>query len=131
MTPTNPPPRVRLEPTPTGFTIIRLSDETAVGAAIIEYDAEGPWIASLCIDAPHRGYGAGSEAAWRLTRHYTDAGTPRLRAWAPPDVGLAVYFWSRMGFRPLHGPGPHGGIWFERSLTTAQANPSRAHERAG
>lgn len=117
MTPTNPPPRVRLEPTSTGFDVIRLSDDVSVGSAIIETDDEGPWIATLCIALEHRGYGAGSEAAWHITQHFAQQGTLRLRAWAPPDIGLAVYFWSRMGFRPLHGPGPNGGIWFERSFS--------------
>ena len=37
-----------------------------------------------------------------------------IKAWAPPDLGLAVYFWVRMGLSPLHGEGPDGGIWFER-----------------
>jgi hypothetical protein len=43
-------------------------------------------------------------------------GNPSRALWAPPDLGLAVYFWSRMGLRPLNGPGPDGGIWFERVL---------------
>ena len=73
-------------------------------------------IRTLCIDSARRGYGAGTEAAQMLleaARGKADT----VRAWAPPDLGLAVYFWIRMGLQPLHGEGPEGGIWFERTLT--------------
>jgi GNAT superfamily N-acetyltransferase len=74
------------------------------------------FIAELCIQPACRGYGLGTETA-RLVREAAEAGPWRvLRAWAPPDLGLAVYFWCRMGLRPLHGEGPDGGIWFERTV---------------
>ena len=86
----------------------------ALGHVSLEDEGDTLVIRELCIDAARRGLGAGSECA-RLIRGYAEAGRWRaLRAWAPPDVGLAVYFWSRMGFRPLFGDGPDGGIWFER-----------------
>ena len=44
-----------------------------------------------------------------LTAACDNAGVPLLRAWAPPHLGLSVYFWIRMGFSPLHGEGPEGG----------------------
>jgi hypothetical protein len=74
------------------------------------------FIRELCIDLPHRGFGLGSETA-RLVGAAAARGDWRmLRAWAPPDLGLATYFWSRMGLRPRFGAGPDGGIWFERVL---------------
>ncbi|GIW17239.1 MAG: hypothetical protein KatS3mg064_0396 [Tepidiforma sp.] len=70
----------------------------------------------LCIEREHRGYGAGSEAARLLAGAAKAAGWAGLRARAHPEYGLSVYFWIRMGFRPLHGEGPEGGIWFVREF---------------
>jgi ribosomal protein S18 acetylase RimI-like enzyme len=70
----------------------------------------------LCIEREHRGYGAGSEAARLLAGAAKAAGWTSLRARAHPEYGLSVYFWIRMGFRPLHGEGPEGGIWFVREF---------------
>jgi hypothetical protein len=78
-------------------------------------------VESLCIDEALRGYGRGSDAARMLTSMAAARGWRRLRAWAPPDRGLAVYFWVRMGLRPLFGDGPDGGIWFERELPAGQS----------
>ena len=96
--------------------IVRLSDGAAVGAVSLETNATTLTIQSLCIDSPARSYGCGSEAAWLLVRAAEASGYQLLRAWAPPTHGLAVYFWFRMGFHPLHGEGPEGGIWLERQL---------------
>ncbi|MDZ7726708.1 MAG: hypothetical protein U5Q44_00135 [Dehalococcoidia bacterium] len=75
-------------------------------------------VASLCVDKERRGYRLpGSEAARLLVDAAADAGYhARITAWAPPDNGLAVYFWYRMGLRALHGEGPNGGLRFERTL---------------
>ncbi|MFN0146459.1 MAG: GNAT family N-acetyltransferase [Dehalococcoidia bacterium] len=90
-----------------------------LGHLALEDDGETLFIRELCIDAGARGLGAGSECV-RLLRDYAEAGQWRvLRAWAPPDIGLAVYFWSRMGLRPMFGEGPGGGIWFERRLDSS------------
>lgn len=97
-----------------GFDVLRRSSGERVGGIVLEAGADHLTIRSLCIDEAHRSYGAGSEAARLLTAACDDAGVPLLRAWAPPNLGLSVYFWIRMGFSPLHGEGPEGGIWFER-----------------
>lgn len=110
------PFRVQLAESEHGFHVVRLSDGATVGEIDIEEDADGLWIGRIEVAPEHRGYGAGSEAAWLLAEALREQGVKRIRAWAPPNIGLAVYFWTRMGFRPLHGPGPHGGIWFERML---------------
>ena len=96
--------------------IIRLSDSVDVGAFSIHITGDQIVIDSLCIEPAHRSYGAGSEAARLLTQAAADAGATLLRAWAHPNLGLSAYFWGRMGLHPLHGAGPEGGIWFERSL---------------
>jgi hypothetical protein len=102
---------------PVSLAVRRVADGKDVGTVDVEADdTAGLTIHQLCIDAAHRSYGAGSEAAWLLARAAEEAGYGRLRAWAHPSLGLSVYFWIRMGFRPRHGEGPEGGIWFERSL---------------
>ena len=96
--------------------VVRVSDEFAVGRFEIKAEGGSLTIQSLCIDETRRGYGAGSEAARLLLQAAEAAGFAMVRAWAHPDLGLSAYFWGRMGLRPLHGPGPEGGIWYERSL---------------
>lgn len=109
--------RFRLERADDGIHIVRLADETAVGSFDIEDIAEGILVRSLCITEQHRSYGGGSEAARLFNRACEDAHIPLVRTWAHPNLGLSVYFWIRMGYRPLHGDGPDGGIWFERRAT--------------
>jgi len=100
--------------TPGRFDVVRLADKRTVGLAVLQEPEPGTvFIESLCIDAEYRGYGAGSEAAELILGATAEAGAA-VRAWAPPHLGLAVYFWIRMGLSPLHGEGPGGGIWFQR-----------------
>lgn len=112
--------RARIEDARDGtLRIVRLADGAPAGRIRLETAGPDLHIASLCIDGPARGYGLGSEAA-RLLREAAEAGPwDALTAWAPPDLGLAVYFWCRMGLRPLHGEGPGGGIGFRRELRRA------------
>ena len=93
---------------------VRRSNGERVGSMAVEETADGLCIRALCIEQAHRSYGAGSEAALLFNRACDAAGVPLVRTWAPPDRGLAVYFWIRMGFAPVHGEGPEGGLWFER-----------------
>jgi hypothetical protein len=109
--------RVRIEAGDDGrCAIIRRADELPVGTLELESNSEELVVRRLCIDEPHRSYGCGSEAGWLLLQAAEHAGFELVSAHAPPDRGLAVYFWIRMGLRPLHGEGPDGGIWFERRL---------------
>ena len=97
------------------YGIHRKGEREAIGRAALAVADGVPVVERLCIDEGARGYGAGSETAAllleTLARRHAVA-----RAWAPPDRGLAVYFWIRMGFRPLAGDGPNGGLWFEQAL---------------
>ncbi|MEP6871225.1 MAG: GNAT family N-acetyltransferase [Anaerolineaceae bacterium] len=109
--------RFRLEQVELGsISVIRVVDQTAVGMFALEFDEATLTIRSLCIDAAHRGYGAGSEAAQLLVAAAEAAGYFTIRAWAHPNLGLSAYFWGRMGLCPLHGEGPEGGIWYERMV---------------
>ena len=110
--------RVRLEPGRPAQTlvIVRLRDDAQVGSMSFETEETTLTIHQLCVDAPARSYGCGSEAAWLFLRAAQASGYKLVRAWAPATLGLAVYFWFRMGFHPLHGERPEGGIWLERRL---------------
>lgn len=114
--------RVRLEADLKGLAVIRMSDEQLVGKIRLDESGDSLVVRAVWIHENMRGYGCGSEAAFLLLQQATAAGYRLVRAWAPPNLGLAVYFWFRMGFHPLHGEGPEGGIWFERRL--GQAAPA-------
>jgi hypothetical protein len=109
--------RVRIEgPVPGSSSLIRIRDGVEAGTLAVVADGDTLFVERLCIESEHRGYGLGTETA-RLVRRHAEGGPWRLlRAWAPPDLGLAVYFWCRMGLRPVPGEGPHGGILFERTV---------------
>lgn len=102
------------------YAIVRRSDGQRVGDLRMTVEGTSVTITSLCIDPSVRGYGAGSDAARTLCAAAAAAGFERLRASAPGNFGLAVYFWIRHGFRPLFGLGPDEGIWFERRLRPAK-----------
>jgi len=109
--------RVRLEPDGEGSArIIRLADSERTGHVFWEQHGDALFVRELCIDTPHRGFGLGSESARLLIQAAAEGGWRIVRAWAPPDLGLATYFWIRMGLCPRFGEGPDGGIWFERTL---------------
>lgn len=110
--------RVRIEPGTTAdeARLIRIADDVQAGSCRMRREADTLFIDSLVVEPGLRGYGLGSEAATLLRGAVEASDATLLRATAPPDLGLAVYFWSRMGFHPLHGPGPGGGIWMERGL---------------
>lgn len=106
--------RFRLDASADGIDVVRRADGQTVGTIALESTGDEFIVRSLCIDPGARSYGAGSEAALLLNQAFDAAGARRVRAPAAPDLGLSVYFWIRMGYRPLHGEGPDGGIWFER-----------------
>lgn len=108
--------RVRLQEREGAIRIIRLADNETVGRLDLEDAGETLTVRALCVDEPYRSYGCGSETGYLLVSAAGGAGYERLRAWAPPDRGLAVYFWFRMGLHPLHGDGPEGGIWLEKNF---------------
>ena len=110
------------------YEVLRLGTKGAIGEVTLDFTGAMPAIDQLCIDESERGYGAGSETAnallRTLSRHFAT-----VRAWAPPDRGLAVYFWVRMGFRPLMGEGPEGGLWFEQDLNRHRPARKRTSAR--
>ncbi|MBI2764615.1 MAG: GNAT family N-acetyltransferase [Chloroflexi bacterium] len=96
--------------------LVRLRDGEPAGRLVLAAEGTALFVRELCVEPALRGYGLGSEAILLLREAAEACRWHTLRAWAPPDLGLAVYFWSRMGLSPLPGQGPDGGIWFERTL---------------
>ena len=99
--------------------LVRIADGIPAGRLELAEVDGALFVRSLVIAPEYRGYGLGSDAARLVREAAAAAGWPVLRAWAAPDLGLSVYFWSRMGLRPLFGDGPDGGIWFERVLSSS------------
>lgn len=108
--------RVRIEEAEGECVVVRRATSERIGTLVIEDQGGVLFVRQLEIEPAARGYGLGSEVA-RLVRAAAEQGRwATLRAWAPPGIGLAVYFWSRMGLRPVAGEGPDGGLWFERRV---------------
>jgi hypothetical protein len=109
--------RFRLEAAgPGAIRVVEVASGRSAGVIELEIAGGEVTVRSCCVDPARRGYGAGSEAMMLLIHACATAGVGAVRAWAPGGNGLAVYFWVRMGLRPVFGEGPDGGIWFERRL---------------
>lgn len=67
-------------------------DRPLAGAAVIPF---------LTIQPERRYRGLGGEAAIAIERRLRRQGFERVFACVPDTRGLAVYFWLRLGFRPL------------------------------
>jgi GNAT superfamily N-acetyltransferase len=108
--------------------LISDADETPIGLALVRLDAPAAGCASvplITIDPERRFRGLGGEAGIALDRHMRASGFEKVYAAIPDGRGLAVYFWLRLGFRPLttpEWPGPvtgllgesRAGIWMLR-----------------
>lgn len=107
--------RYRIESKDGLIAIVRSGDGAHLGSVDAEVDGLQLTIRSVCVDEAERGYGAGTEAM-RLLLQAAPASFSSARATAPPDNGLAVYFWFRMGFRPQFGLAQDGSLRFVREL---------------
>ena len=97
------------------YRIIRTADGEGLGRVRLVIEADALVVRDLCVDEGHRGYGAGSGAAALVRDAWAADGRWRvLRAFAPAGNGLAVYYWMRMGLRPVPGEGAEGGLALER-----------------
>jgi hypothetical protein len=64
----------------------------------------------LAIDPARRFRGLGGEAGMALDAHLRGHGFEKVYAPVPDGRGLAVYFWLRLGFRPLLPGEPPGTV---------------------
>jgi RimJ/RimL family protein N-acetyltransferase len=83
------------------WVVLRDGEEAPIGSldAQAGWPAEG-WVTIewLGLSVAHRGWGYGSEAVRQFEKRHTRA---RLVAQIHPRNGLALYFWLRLGYRPM------------------------------
>jgi GNAT superfamily N-acetyltransferase len=97
---------------------ILLSDVegVAIGVAVLLRDVPAAGDATLpfiAVDPERRFRGLGGEAGLALAAHLRNHGVSRVYAPVPDGRGLALYFWLRLGFRPLlqgESPGMLAGL---------------------
>jgi len=108
--------------------LISDSDGAKIGVALVQRDAPSKGSASvpfIAIDRERRFRGLGGEAGLALDAYLRSQGVEKVYASVPDGRGLAVYFWLRLGLRPLlqgESPGavlgfdgkPMRGIWMLR-----------------
>jgi GNAT superfamily N-acetyltransferase len=93
-------------------------ESIGVAVALLDVPATGAASVPFIAIAPARRFrGLGGEAGLALERHLrSEHGVTSVYAPAPDGRGLAVYFWLRLGYRPLsaaEGPGPLAGLGAE------------------
>jgi RimJ/RimL family protein N-acetyltransferase len=85
--------------------LISDAEDAPAGLALLEVDSPSEGDASisfLAMDPARRFRGLGGEAGLALERHGRERlGLRRFYAGVPEGRGLAVYFWLRLGYRPL------------------------------
>lgn len=99
-----------------GGVLISDAEGAAIGMAIALRDVPETGCATLpflAIDPVRRFRGLGGEAGLALDARLRSHGFEKVYAPVPEGRGLAVYFWLRLGFRPLttpEWPGPLVGL---------------------
>lgn len=83
-------------------TILRLPEREQIGEIRYRLDGESLVFEQMEVTAALRGLGLGSEAARLLEGWSRGQGTLRCEVLVPKNLGLALYFWLRLGYRPAH-----------------------------
>ncbi len=94
------------------------ADPIGACAARIE-DATLVWT-WLAVAADWRGFGYGGAAVPIVERAAMRLGATSGRALVPASNGIGLYFWLRLGYRPLPAPDwpkPREGTWMQRALS--------------
>ncbi len=97
-----------------------------IGTAFVAYQLASPEVDAARVDflavAPgERRLGIGGRTALTLERRLRDK-AQRLYALVPSSIGLALYFWLRLGYRPLtteqrpEPPPSPPAVWMVRDL---------------
>lgn len=96
------------------LVITRVGDEVPIGLLRYVADAAGGWVRfeSVAVRPELRGLGLESEAVRLLEEGSSRRGDPpRFYATVNPEDGLGVYFWLRLGYRPVRtGEIPWHGV---------------------
>ena len=93
--------------------LISDSDGAGIGVAVVLKDVPETGCATLpflAIDPVRRFRGLGGEAGLALDAKLRGEGMAKVYAPVPDGRGLAVYFWLRLGFRPLTTPESPGSL---------------------
>ena len=84
------------------LAIVRPNDDQPIG--LLEYETANGWVTVpfIALAKAYRGWGYGSEAV-RLLEEWTvrEGIADRFRAEVDVRNGLGLYFWLRLGYRPL------------------------------
>jgi hypothetical protein len=98
----------------------------------IVWSSEGPraTIRLVALDPVHTRRGTGMQAAAMLEQQLQRRGVRAIDAAASEAHGISIYFWIRLGYRPLpRGDWPcvrEGIVWMRRNLTSAQKNGNQS-----
>lgn len=94
------------------FAIVLLASTAPIGFIRYEHKAEDAVeIDFLAIEPALRGWGYGSEAVRLLEKHSLREGLGNsFQAKVPAHNGLNLYFWLRLGYRPVRTEGKSGRI---------------------
>lgn len=93
------------------------------------------WLVALALKPPWRRRGRGMEAALLAEREMAAAGVVKINVPAPATHGIALYFWLRLGYRPLRRSdwppcqSDEPVAWLARDLEPAVADEGGSHER--
>lgn len=98
------------------YKIFSKKSGVEIGVVVIKFEKGTPMVMSICIEEAKRGYGNGTDALLILLSDMAKS-YKVIKAFAPSNLGLAAFFWVRMGFQPCFGKAPDGGLWFKRNLT--------------
>ena len=91
-----------------------------VGACAARVEEDALLWTWLAVEAEWRGYGYGGAAVPIVERAARRLGATSGRALVPATNGISLYFWLRLGYRPLAGldrPKPREGTWMGRALS--------------
>jgi GNAT superfamily N-acetyltransferase len=81
-------------------TILRLPEREQIGEIGYRLSGERLVFEGMEVTPALRGLGLGSEAVRLLEGWSRRRGTLRCEALVPKSLGLALYFWLRLGYRP-------------------------------
>ena len=90
-----------------------------VGAFAARVDAAALVWTWLAVDADWRAFGYGGAAVPVLERAALRAGCTNARVLTPQENGVGLYFWLRLGYRPIANgswPMPYDGTWMTCAL---------------
>jgi GNAT superfamily N-acetyltransferase len=101
-----------------------------VGTIVWSSEGTRATIRLVALDPAHTRRGTGMQAAAMLEQQLRRRGVRAIDAATSESHGISIYFWIRLGYRPLmRGEWPcerDGVVWMRRDLPAAQTNGSQS-----